>query len=107
LFSLIKWLFMGSTDPKYKEAVLKAIAYHFPEAKVILFGSRARGTNLPGADIDIAIDTGSPIMPRDVTRIKATLENLPIPVEVDLVDLNLAPQELKDIIKREGIIWKN
>jgi uncharacterized protein len=98
---------MSETNPEYKKAVLRAIEYHFPAAKVILFGSRARGTNKPGADIDIAIDNNTPIKPREITRVKATLENLPIPLEVNLVDINTAPNELKDVIMREGIVWKN
>jgi predicted nucleotidyltransferase len=96
-----------SINPEYKQAVIKAIEYHFPNAKIILFGSRARGTNKSGADIDIAIDDNRQIKLRELSRARITLENLSIPLEVDLVDLSEAPQELKDIIKKEGIVWKN
>jgi len=94
-------------NPEYKNAVIKALEYHFPHAKIILFGSRATGTNKPGADIDIAVDISRPLKLRELSRIKATLENLPIPLEVDLVDFYDAPEELKNAIKNEGIIWKN
>lgn len=96
-----------SINPEYKKEVIKAIEYHFPKAKIILFGSRARGTNKAGADIDIAIDDNREIKLRELSRAKATLENLSIPLEVDLLDIYSAPQELKEVIKAEGIIWKN
>jgi len=64
--------------PEYKGWILKAINYHFPNAKVILFGSRARGTNSPASDVDI-----------------------------DIVDMHNIPEELKQIILKEGIVWQS
>ena len=94
-------------NPRYKEAIIKALEYHFPRAKIILFGSRARGSNQSGADIDIAIDTGSQLKLRDMSRARTTLENLFIPLEVDLVDLHGISDELKQVIQNEGLLWKN
>lgn len=93
-------------NPKYKAAIIKAINYHFPDAKIILFGSRARGTNKEGADVDVAIDLGETADLGDMYRARVTLEHLPIAVEVDLVDLHMIPQELKAEILREGVMWK-
>ncbi len=92
---------------EYKNWILKAIDYHFPTAKVILFGSRARGTNKPGSDIDLALDIGEPIKLREMARTRVTLENLPIALEVDIVDMYNIPNELKELILKEGIVWKN
>ena len=91
---------------EHKEAILKAMNYHFPAAKIILFGSRARGTHAQGADIDIAIDAGSPIKLREIARARATVENLPVSLEIDIVDLHNIPEELKQIILSEGIVSK-
>ena len=92
---------------EYKNLILKAIAYHFPEAKVIIFGSRARGTNRPGSDVDLAIDIGAPIKLSEMARTRVTLTNLPIALEMDIVDMHNIPDELKQIILREGIVWKS
>ena len=92
---------------EYKDSILKAIAYHYPQAKVILFGSRARGTHRPGSDIDVALDIGEPIKLREMSRIRITLENLPISLEIDIVDMHNIPDELKQIIVSEGIVWIN
>lgn len=59
---------MNNTNPEYKRAIIRAIEYHFPTAKVILFGLRARGTNRPGADVDIAIDNGAAVKLREINR---------------------------------------
>ncbi|MCX5925427.1 MAG: nucleotidyltransferase domain-containing protein [Candidatus Dependentiae bacterium] len=92
---------------EYKDWLLKAVAYHFPTAKVILFGSRARGTNSPGSDIDLALDTGEPIQLSEMARARITLENVPIALAVDIVDMHNIPEELKAIILKEGVVWKD
>ena len=70
---------------EYKKLILKAIDYHFPQARVVLFGSRARGS----------------------ARIRVTLENLPLALDIDVVDMHNIPTELKNLILKEGIVWKN
>ncbi len=97
----------GNVKPEYKALILKAIAYHYPEAKVILFGSRARGTNRPGSDIDLALNIGEPIKLHEMGRIRVTLENLLISLRMDIVDMHNIPEELEEIIAREGIVWKD
>lgn len=97
----------NNVAPQHKELILKAIAYHFPDAKVILFGSRARGTHKQGSDIDLALNIGEPIKLREMARIRVTLANLPIPLEMDIVDIHNIPNEFKEKILREGLVWKD
>lgn len=87
---------------EYKDLILKAIAYHFPDAKVLLFGSRARGTNHPGSDVDLALDTGKPIKLHELFRMRKTLENIPLALDIDIVDMHNIPSELKQLILQEG-----
>jgi predicted nucleotidyltransferase len=96
-----------NVNEHYKEAILRALEYHFPGSKVYLFGSRARGDQRSGSDIDIAIDTGNRTDLRELNRARITLENLPIPLNIDLVDLQAIPKELRDTIAEEGILWKS
>ena len=98
---------MYELDPRYKQMILDAMNYHFPNARIILFGSRARGNNKESSDIDIAIDTGQRIRLSAVGRARTTLEHLPLPVGIDLVDFRSIPQELRDEINRDGNVWKN
>lgn len=66
---------------EYKDLILKAITYHFPDVKIILFGSRARGTNRPGSDVDLALDTGKIIKLHELSRER---------LKLDLIQLNKA-----------------
>jgi predicted nucleotidyltransferase len=102
-----KQLEKESINPAYKEMILRALEYHFPNAKIYLFGSRARKSHKEGADVDIALDTGNIIPNRELYRAKITLQNLIMPLKVDLVDVNNIPQELRQVIDQEGEIWKN
>ncbi len=95
-------------NPKYKKEILRAIDYHFPVLKKIyLFGSRARKTHKEGADVDVAIDAGKKMPPREIMRARVTLEHLPIPITVDLIDFHAVPDILQKIIIEEGILWKS
>ncbi len=91
----------------YKNTLLKIIHTHLPACKVYLFGSRARKTNQEGADIDLALDTGSPITFGILSKIRGDIEDSTIPVFVDLVDLNNIPALLKSEIARDGILWNH
>ena len=94
-------------EEKYKKMILDAMNYHFPGSKVILFGSRARRTHKPGADIDIAVEADEPIDFNEMYRARVTLEHLIVPFKIDLVDMNEIPAELQETIREEGIIWRN
>lgn len=91
---------------RYKKTLLELIYRRLPFCKVYLFGSRARGTHQPGADIDLALDCGAPIDISSILRLHADIEETTIPLTVDLVDFFSASDRLKDEVKREGILWE-
>lgn len=68
--------------------------------KVILFGSRARGTNRERSDIDLAIQGG------DTVAFAASVdEDIPTLLLFDVVDLEKPVQtELLDEIRKDGVI---
>ncbi len=45
-------------DKKSKDKIVRVLKALFPGAKIILYGSRARGDAHDNSDIDIAIDAG-------------------------------------------------
>lgn len=66
---------------------------------VVLFGSRARGTNRPQSDIDIAISGGN------FNGFIDGLEDAPTLLEFDVVNLDERTSgELKNEIKKDGVI---
>lgn len=90
-----------------KEKIIRLLDALYPGVKIYLFGSRARGTNRPSSDIDLAIDTGNPLDFLEVTKAKNILEALNIPEKIDVVDFQSVPEDLKKIILSEGILWKS
>ena len=64
--------------------------------RVVLFGSRAKGTALPESDIDIAVSGV-----QDVELLREALEELPTLYKIDLVSLDDCANELllEDIAK--------
>lgn len=92
---------------KEQDIIVKLLTTLFPNAKVYLFGSRARGTHKIESDIDIAIDDLRKIPILEMARARNILESLNIPQTIDLIDINNVSEDFKKIILKEGIIWKN
>jgi uncharacterized protein len=90
-----------------KNQIIKVIEIFFPQAKIYLFGSRARGDYSEVSDIDIAIDAGNQISMTQKGQIMSMIDALNIPQKVDVVDFNRAPNALKENILKEGILWKD
>jgi len=70
--------------------------------KVILFGSRAKGTYNKHSDIDIAVDLNLPF--RERRKLKEKLNQIAGIYTVDLVFLPSVEGDLKKIILSEGKI---
>ncbi len=67
--------------------------------KVVLFGSRARGTNSPRSDIDIAVKGGnSEMFCLDLKEKSHTL------LVFDIAELDTISSELKKEIERDGVV---
>lgn len=90
---------MASLDKVYKQ--IEDFARECDAEKVVLFGSRARGNNLPKSDIDIAV-AGC----RDFGRFSYLIEErLDTLLDVDVVNLDESlSQQLLDEIARDGVI---
>lgn len=90
---------------KYKDQLLSIILKHVPESQIYLFGSRATNKESPGSDIDLAINAPQPIPHKTIIKILLEIDETTIPLKVDLVDLNIAQEPLKQNILQEGILW--
>lgn len=97
----------GELLERYKKTVLDIIHKQLPNAKVYLFGSRARGDNRSGSDIDIAIDAGCLIDQKILFHIAEDLENSTIPFFIDVVDLWNVAEDFKAFIKKDMVLWKS
>ena len=84
------------------EQVYRQIAEFARDAgarRVVLFGSRARGTNQPQSDIDLAVE-GCPDFPALEDRLQNELWSL---LRLDVVNLDeLSSDDLRAEIARDG-----
>lgn len=89
----------------YQEELLSIVRKHISNGTVYLFGSRARGTNTPESDIDIAIDIGQPLAGGVLGNISEEIEESRIPFFVDVLDFHKLDNDMRQTIMKEGIVW--
>ncbi|UOQ93335.1 nucleotidyltransferase domain-containing protein [Halobacillus shinanisalinarum] len=77
------------------------------KVRVYLFGSWAREEEKHSSDIDIAIESPSPISPFKWNKLIEQIEDSTIPYKVDVVDLHDAKEALVQQVKKEGILWED
>ena len=77
----------------------------FPEIEqVVIFGSRAKGNSKSGSDIDLALK-GDDITDETVLRLRALLEELPLPYFFDILDYAAVEnRDIRNHIDRVGEI---
>jgi predicted nucleotidyltransferase len=87
------------------DRIVSIILSRRPAAKIILFGSRARGDATPTSDIDIAIvdDAWSRA---DLDEVHSRLEEeVATALKIDLLALHLvSSRDLVERIQREGVV---
>ncbi len=90
-----------------KRKVIGIITLLLPECKIYLYGSRARGRFSNGSDVDIAVDCGQPADRMIVFEAQELLSALVTHLQVNIADFNKLPEEYRQGIKRDRIIWKD
>ena len=96
-----------NVKPEYKKLLVKIITKNVPTCKIYLFGSRARKTNDPSSDIDIALESQKNIPFNVIGNIKEEIEESKIPFFVDILDFNSISNEMKKEISKDKILWNN
>jgi len=96
-----------SLEPEYKKKIVGILTVLFPKAKIYLFGSRARGNHGQKADIDIAIDEKKEIVPGRIGEASDMFAESNIPYKIDIIDLYTASDIMRELIFKEGILWKS
>lgn len=90
------------------EADIVALAQKHHLEKVVLFGSRAKGTSWEKSDIDIAVYGFQSAKVR--ARFEEDIKSLPTLLLIDVVDMNssLVGINLQSEIEKDGItLWEN
>ena len=73
--------------------------------RVVVYGSRAKGTYKPGSDIDLCITEGF-VDFHQMNQLKNQLDDLNLPYTIDLSNFEeLTNSELKSHIERVGLVF--
>jgi len=99
----------GTAESKYlnqmRELVLKVTSNL--DCTVFLFGSRVRGVNRRSSDIDIGFSgLSEPVFTTIRDRLMSELEESVIPHHVDLVNMDTAPSDFRNVAMKEVVVWK-
>lgn len=89
--------------PEYQKILVDIINKHLSNCRIYLYGSRARGDNQIGSDIDLALDMDKPIDWGVLGNIREDITESTVPLFVDIVDVQASDQEFLDEIKKEWI----
>lgn len=93
------WSTLPAIDRTYQD--IASLAERFEAKRVVLFGSRARGTNLPKSDIDLAVE-GCRCFDELADALKDGLWTL-LSVDVINLDDNIS-DDLRKEIDRDGVV---
>lgn len=86
------------------EMLIKALQAHERIEKVVLFGSRALGTQRKGSDIDLAL-WGKNLGLSDILNISLDIDDLFLPYKIDLLVFdNIKEPALKEHINNFGVV---
>ena len=77
---------------------LPTVISHYPITRIVLFGSRAEGTNKVDSDIDLIIDFNAPITLITLSQIKYELEET-LGLEVDVIHGPIQETDLLEVGK--------
>lgn len=85
---------------------INSVFCQFPEiSKVIIYGSRAKGTFKPASDIDLTL-IGQTLTTTDLLKIENALDDLLLPYKIDLSLMkHIEQQDMLDHINRVGQIF--
>lgn len=76
------------------------------DADLFCFGSRAAGKSTGKSDYDIGYFTDESLSPTQRENLKEELENLNIPVKVDLINFNDVSEDFKEMALKKVVVWK-
>ena len=95
--------------PQKTVAAIQAVFARFSEVdRVVLYGSRAKGTYRPGSDIDLTLYLNDSHSLNLLSRVSHALDDLDIPWGVDLSIYEfIENNDLLDHIQRQGIEFYN
>ena len=85
--------------PKHVKIVQEILSRHVPHTRVVVFGSRVKGTKKEYADLDLCIMTKQPLALETLANLREDFSESDLPMRVDIVDWATTDPEFKKIIE--------
>ncbi len=93
-------------ETETQQKIIRLINALIPQAKIYLFGSRARGTHGKWSDIDLALDAGEQLPISVVGEAGDVMKETNIPYKIEVVDFHNVSPEMQASIRTDGVLWK-
>ena len=81
--------------------IKKILFTYIPNVKAYVFGSRARGNYKRYSDLDVVLDSHSPISIKTWLEIQEQFSESSLPIKVDLIEMNKLDPSFKAKIQDE------
>ncbi|MBI4430844.1 MAG: nucleotidyltransferase domain-containing protein [Candidatus Omnitrophica bacterium] len=91
----------STREKEILEAVVKILKDKLKPARIILFGSRAKGRAYTSSDFDFAVDAKRPGI-RIETELDEQIEHVSGLYSVDIIYLRSVEKEFRDIVLKTG-----
>jgi len=95
---------MIDLTPEQLETVRRIAAEHLPDATLLAFGSRVRGTARPYSDLDLAIMATGPLPIACIEAVKDAFSESDLPFSVDVVDYRAVSDAFRRVIDAHAAI---
>ena len=90
--------------PTHRQELVSILRQHVPNAKIFAYGSRTQQTKKPHADLDIVIDAEEDLPMLRLAMLRMALEESNLPMRVDWIMAQDAPDFIREQIHSENII---
>ena len=93
-------------NPEHLEIVRDILRKNLPSGvKVWAFGSRANWTTKDSSDLDLALESDSPLDHNTTVSLEAAFEGSSLPYMVDVIDLKTVSRPFKQIVKHQMTLF--
>lgn len=98
---------MIELEEKYLKMVADILLIHATDCRVLVFGSRIKGTQKKYSDLDLAFakDDGTKLGLSRICRIKEDFEESNLPIKVDVLDYYALSPEFKKIVDDRHVVF--
>lgn len=90
--------------PEDLQLVQKILKEQVPGMKVLVFGSRAKGTAKKHSDLDLALVGSAPLSFSQLGILKEAFMESDLPFKVDVVDWHRISPEFQELIEKEAVV---